>query len=116
MVKHIILKALGRIYRLVFSLGSTRECPICAWTGFMFLPFGPPGMRRYDAKCPKCGSLERHRLAFLALDRFGIKESDNTLHIAPEFSIIGLLKKISNEYYTIDKHNPPTLVSLSKDS
>lgn len=40
-------------------------CPICGSFNEGFLPFGNPS--RLGAKCPNCGSLERHRLAFLFL-------------------------------------------------
>ena len=54
-------------------------CPICKYEGD-FKPFGLK--QRPNAKCPKCGSLERHRLYYLFLKDMGLGFS--MLHIAPE--------------------------------
>lgn len=42
-----------------------RECTLCGFHGY-FKWFGMPP--RFDARCPSCGSLERHRL-FAILDK-----------------------------------------------
>ena len=61
-------------------------CPICKYVG----PFADvdPGKRaRKHASCPKCGSLERHRLQYLVINRLGqTRDFSNMsiLHIAPE--------------------------------
>ena len=44
-----------------------RFCPVCGCESPGFLPFGKN--RRPDAKCPRCGSLERHRFLYLLLER-----------------------------------------------
>lgn len=52
-------------YRYGLDLG--RRCPICDFSGEGFAPFGDP--TRQDARCPRCGGLERHRLLWLYLQR-----------------------------------------------
>jgi SAM-dependent methyltransferase len=59
--------------------------------------------KRPDAVCPGCGSLERHRLAFLLLSHdLGCDHS--TLHVAPEPPIASWLQRCSAEgkYLSID--------------
>jgi len=60
---------------------------------------------REDALCPNCGSLERHRAAFLLL-RDRIPAQQKTLHVAPEPLMIPWLISRSCEYLNIDLHNP----------
>lgn len=61
---------------------AKRECNICGFTGW-FPAYGRP--TRLDAQCPKCMSLERHRLLKLALDRDLLwSEQGQVLHFAPE--------------------------------
>ncbi|MDE2580185.1 MAG: class I SAM-dependent methyltransferase [Rhodospirillales bacterium] len=60
-----------------------RHCPICDYRG-VFISVGHPP--RWDARCPGCGSRERHRLTELWIteggaDRFAGKR---ILHFAPE--------------------------------
>lgn len=52
---------------LISDLENSKKfyCPICGTYHAGFLPFGNPV--RFDAKCPNCGSLERHRFVYLYL-------------------------------------------------
>ena len=76
----------GRITRLVpwtlLLRGDRVECPCC---GGRFRRFRPRGSRR-DAECPRCRSLERHRVMWLYLEReTGLfRDSLDVLHVAPE--------------------------------
>ena len=65
-----ILKDLQGLY--------SRECPCCGFHG-KFIAFGHPP--RYDAKCPQCGSLERHRLLFIIDRKYGISMEFNLFSI-----------------------------------
>jgi SAM-dependent methyltransferase len=78
-----------------------RECCLCGFKGF-FRSFGHPP--RYDARCPQCGSLERHRLLALWFDNNpSIVESDTTvLHFAPEEAIKQLVQKKTHHYKSAD--------------
>jgi hypothetical protein len=49
------------------GVGTSRFCPVCGGESSGFLPFGKN--RRPDAKCPRCGSLERHRFLYVLLER-----------------------------------------------
>jgi SAM-dependent methyltransferase len=98
MIKKFMISRLRRLQ----TRGSGKSCPICGWQGGKFLPHGLPVKRRFDAKCPQCGSLERHRLAWLTFQKLEMPEQFNTLHSAPEQSIEPLLRKRSAEYLSID--------------
>lgn len=61
---------------------APRLCPLCDYYG-NFAPFGAPP--RYDARCPSCGSLERHRLIWLTILRRNlIGPRHSFLHFAAE--------------------------------
>ena len=61
------------------------QCPVCRGSFRVFAPYGEP--LRKNALCPSCGSLERHRMLHLFLQRekslsFGRRPS-RVLHFAP---------------------------------
>lgn len=96
----------GRRFRRLASLiVKQRRCPFCGWLGYRFEPFGNQVLWRDDAQCPICGSLERHRAAFLLL-RDKIPRGQKVLHVAPEALIIPWLVSLSSEYLNIDISNP----------
>ena len=81
-------KALVRpvYYRLrsLWMTGRRRYCPLCGGSFRRFLPKGRPV--RAEAMCPRCLSLERHRLLALFLTRelqLG-KNPESLIHFAPE--------------------------------
>jgi SAM-dependent methyltransferase len=81
-----------------------RHCPICDYRG-RFRAFGSPP--RYDAWCPGCGSLERHRLFMLAQQRFGMVEpGGDLLHIGPEPVLAGYFRPRCRRYVTLDRYIP----------
>ncbi len=63
-----------------------RLCPICGHQG-VFISVGRPARR--DARCPACGSRERHRLAHLwAIEGGGDRlAGKRILHFAPEKTV-----------------------------
>jgi SAM-dependent methyltransferase len=61
-----------------------RECLLCGYNG-KFLGYGYPFT--CDILCPKCGSLERHRLLTLANREYDFFRNHDVLHFAPETSI-----------------------------
>lgn len=65
--------------------GNNYKCPCCEGSFSQFLPYGAIKIRE-NAKCPKCESLERHRLLWLYLQRQTnlFTDSLSLLHIAPE--------------------------------
>ena len=69
------------------------DCPICGYNG----PFMDKN-NRLRAKCPKCGELERARMAMLVVNQiYDDKKASETdvLHISPE----NFLRKIFKEKY-----------------
>ncbi len=77
-----------------------RECNICGRVG-RFLAFGMPP--RFDARCPKCGSLERHRLEAIWLGQNKAIIANNTvLHFAPESVLSELLLPVARKYIAAD--------------
>jgi SAM-dependent methyltransferase/GNAT superfamily N-acetyltransferase len=88
-----------------FDLGNDRYCPICKQHSSRFASFGV--YPRPDALCPHCGSLERHRLLWLILERhpdlFFKNLPKRMLHVAPEQIIRDKFRKLlGNRYITSD--------------
>jgi len=90
-----------RMRRLMGLVRKARYCPLCGWRGFRFEPYGNQALRRRDAHCPACGSLERHRVARLLL-RDRIVGRQAVLHMAPEPQMIAWLVSLSREYLNAD--------------
>lgn len=82
-----------------------RECPICGWQGFSFLEGGDEKKRRYDCRCPKCGSVERHRLAYMVAEKLAKLDFSTVLHVAPERELAAYLQGKSSDYLSIDLYN-----------
>lgn len=76
-----------------------RTCSICNETGY-FRAFGDPP--RWDAKCPSCGSLERHRLLALLLKSRPDLIGGRLIHFAPEPNVAELVKPLASEYRSSD--------------
>ena len=90
--------------RLTLKPIAPRQCPVCDFHGW-FDRFGRPP--RLDALCPRCGSLERHRLLFLAMTRGVITEgideaTDPVLHFAAEPQLERILRARFGNYKTAD--------------
>lgn len=72
---------------------SVFYCSVCRTHSEKFIDFGMV-KKRSNAQCPNCGSLERHRLLWLTLEKI-IKENDknkiDTLHLAPDACIMNEL-------------------------
>ena len=84
------------------------ECPICGGHFRKFLPYGYEIVRN-NALCPKCLSLERHRLVWLFLKEKTnfFKDPLKVLHIAPEQCFEERFKKFPNlTYITADLESP----------
>lgn len=81
-----------------------RECTICGHVG-LFEAYGSP--LRWDARCPGCGALERHRTFALALQNgLAPAAGADVLHFAPEPSVRSLLEPMSGRYVTADLMKP----------
>lgn len=89
-------------------LGRRVHCPCCGWSFRRFLSFGV--RPRPNAMCPRCHSLERHRLLWLYLTRatglFSPRQR-KVLHIAPEPMLEPRFRSASYLHYvTVDLHSP----------
>jgi SAM-dependent methyltransferase len=102
--RELAWRGFGLLDRLRHPRAARWECPICGYVG----PFGdvvrPWGARRH-ARCPACGSLERHRLQHLALSEV-LAEVDTPrlamLHFAPEGFFRRRLARRFRRYLTVD--------------
>ncbi|MPZ76522.1 MAG: methyltransferase domain-containing protein [Deltaproteobacteria bacterium] len=76
---------IGTLLRALRYIGTRVTCPCCGWHFRGFLPFGVV-VKRTHALCPRCGSLERHRLLWLYLkNRTDLFDRNHrVLHFAPE--------------------------------
>jgi Methyltransferase domain len=81
-----------------------RTCPICGYTGIFISAGHPP---RWDARCPNCGSRERHRLLSLWVRQHGGNRLDGRriLHFAPEKITMRQMRG-NLVYETADLHQP----------
>jgi SAM-dependent methyltransferase len=91
--------SLGIALRTVQHLGVQVKCPCCGWHFRRFLPFGV--VERANASCPKCGSLERHRVLWLYLknktDFFA--RNHRVLHVAPERVFAAIFRRMPRLRY-----------------
>lgn len=83
-----------------------RICPICDFRG-SFLHFGRPP--RVDARCPTCGSLERHRLFWLWFAENQYALAEPVLHFAPEKVFESKFRQHYLDYKTADLFQPADL-------
>lgn len=84
--------------------GSKLECPICGYQAKNFLS-GGLHTKRKNAKCPKCGSVERQRILWKYIsEKSELKDKPhlNILHFAPEESLAKKLKQYFKNYKTSD--------------
>ena len=102
---------LKHLLRRLLYLGRGRFCPVCGSHSRAFLPTGVD--RRADARCPACGSVERHRLVV----RFFRERTDlfdgrpkRVLHVAPE-PVLGPLiaAAVGDGYLSADLHDPSAM-------
>jgi predicted SAM-dependent methyltransferase len=89
-------------------------CPVCASGVDRFRPFGTP--RREKARCPNCGSLERHRLVwcfFKLWTNLFDGQAKSVLHIAPERAMSERIGSIPGvDYLTADLESPLAMVKM----
>ncbi|WP_066830926.1 class I SAM-dependent methyltransferase [Rufibacter ruber] len=89
--------------------GRKVYCPLCEHSYRTFLPFGNKGERRPQALCPRCHTVERHRLLWLyLLEELHIdRQSFTVLHMAPEPILQKKLKQFKNlNYRSADLESP----------
>lgn len=94
--------------------GHGRYCPVCGGESSKFGSFGKPA--RADARCMRCGSLERYRLVWLYFERktdLFTEIPARMLHIAPEPIFEKLLKKrVGAGYLSADLDGSQAMVKM----
>ncbi len=101
-------------FTAVLFYGNRVECPVCEGRFSRFLPYGYNVIRK-GVLCPRCFSLERHRLLWLFLkSKTGFfTDPLKVLHIAPEQCFYSRFRKMRNlEYTTADLESPLADVKL----
>ena len=105
---HPALLALHALPMRLFYWGRVHYCPLCDGNLRTFQAHGPA--RRPNALCPVCFSLERHRAAWLFLQRrtdLFKGQSRRLLHFAPEPVLQARLARLPHlDYVTADLDNP----------
>jgi len=95
----------GRPKRI--ARGGPIHCPVCGGRFRTFLPFGLA--QRRHARCPGCGSLERHRFLWLLLAREYrlLLRRARVLHVSPERCIRkALAANRALRYLSVDLFDP----------
>jgi SAM-dependent methyltransferase len=78
-----------------------RTCNVCGFQGNFKAHGHPP---RYDARCPQCGSLERHRhfALLLANGSIAIGKETGLIHFAAEDCVKRLIRERTGHYRSAD--------------
>ncbi len=103
----------GQLVEISGKIGGVfpRECPICQYKGLFKACGSPP---RWDAQCPQCGSLERHRLLYLIIrDHSPIEGSAQLLHFAPEAAVAQFLQPMVGHYISADLNRADVDLNLN---
>lgn len=80
--------------------GTSRYCNIC---GYRFSRFFSFGVKPREAKCPLCGSLERHRHLYIHIaSLFPFLRNKSILHFAPESILKEIFLASGAQYFDAD--------------
>lgn len=99
--------------RIMKHYGNRFTCPCCQGTFRKLLTYGANA--RPNAKCPKCGLLERHRLIWLFLkNETGLfVDETSLLHFAPEeFFQKEFLSLTNLSYVSADLDSPNAMLKM----
>lgn len=103
-----------RITRKALYYGADRFCSVCKSSVRFFKPYGL--IKRAEAQCPVCNTVERHRLTWLFFEQrtnlFDAKPK-RMLHVAPEPQLEQQLRRIPNiEYVSTDVRDGKAEMSM----
>lgn len=105
---------LRKLAKRIRYFGRRRYCPVCNSYASAFQPFGL--IPREEAKCPFCGSLERHRLIWVFFQRktnLFNSPLKKMLHIAPEPMFAKIFSNTDSiNYISGDLLNPDAMVIM----
>jgi len=96
----IIVRARVYAHRVRYT-GHDVWCPVCERSARRFASH----RGRPQARCPHCGSLERHRVLWLWL-RARVPAGARVLHVAPEPGLAQRLQELSIKYLSVDLDSP----------
>lgn len=90
-----------KAYALLNPFKLKFHCPICDYRGPFFDSYRRSAGQRPHARCPRCDSMERHRLQFLVVQRLAQRydfASMSMLHMAPEKFFMELFRRQFGAY------------------
>ena len=94
-IRFFLLKIFSFQYK-----GNNVTCNCCNKNFDLFLPYGDLEIKRQNAACPWCFSLERNRMLWDYLNKSTLLRANiSVLHFAPEKSIEHILKNNRNIKY-----------------
>ena len=108
---NLVLARIMNIFIYISSLrysGTRYECPICNGKFRKFLSGGNENQRQ-NSKCPRCRSLERHRLVWIYLKHKTnfLKSKQKLLYVAPEYCFRKKFDSLKNiQYISVDLESP----------
>ncbi|MCC5635706.1 class I SAM-dependent methyltransferase [Nostoc sp. CHAB 5844] len=111
-MKALFHKSKNSFLRFYLSIGSSKACPLCGWTGHSFIKRCYPYKPAPTYICPNCGSSERHRFSYLALKDKLVNKYAECLHFAPEKFIEPWLRSISEKYLSVDLCSPNAMQQM----
>jgi len=112
-VKALIPRAYRSLISSLMYIGKQVTCSCCNGSFRKFLSYGVKA--RENALCPRCESLERHRLLWLYLKNKTNFFTDNlrVLHFAPEYFFQKTFKSMPNlDYISADLTSPFAMVKM----
>lgn len=113
---HDIARRLYFLCRYVIYFGHSVSCPICHGHFRKFIASKYKTFRpRLNAKCPKCGVMERHRLLWLYLrNRTDFFTNHlRVLDVAPMYSFQEICRKMKNlDYISVDISSPIAMIKM----
>lgn len=103
--------AARRVLPLIFR-GDRVSCPCCGGRFRSFMRHAG----RADSQCPRCLSLERHRVLWLFLVETGLLSGEpSILHFAPELALQENLRSLPGVYYVGADLSPNSTAELRAD-
>jgi len=101
------------VMRALYYIGNQFTCPCCRWHFRKLLTYGVKP--RKNAMCPRCQSMERHRLLWLFFkNRTNLfHDKLRVLHVAPEYFFQKNFRSMANlDYISADLNSPYAMICM----